>query len=196
MWSWITQKIRLRREKIYYKRRMRFASFFDYSQANSMLDISCGDGDELRALHTAAPHMQFCGLDISRQAIDAARTKYPWGTFTVGSAESLPYGSGQFDIALSCMSFHHYQKPEDVCTEVARVLSRGGTWYLIDTIYTSKMLRWLQNVQGCGEPYHFQKYYTHSEIEQLICAAGLYIVDTVRMTTCSATKVLKIRKLP
>ncbi len=196
MWTWIRQKIRLHQQKIYYKRRMHFASFFEYSQAISILDISCGNGDELHALHTAAPNIQFFGLDMSPKAIDTARTKYPWGTFMVGLAESLPYASDQFNIILSCMAFHHYRKPREVCKEVVRVLSTEGTWYLIDTIYTSRILRWLQNIQGCSEPYHFEKYYTQVEIEELMRPAGLYVTGTVRMTRCSPTKVLKIRKIP
>ncbi len=195
MYRLITKIIENTRQRIYTKRRKRFASFFNLSSAHSLLDISCGNGDELRALHIAAPNIQFHGIDMSKSCINKAKEKYPWCSFTVGLAEALPYGKSRFDAILSCMALHHYQKPVEVYKEVARVMSLGGSFYIIDTIPSGRIFQWLYNLDACDEPYHFERYCTEYDIQKFAESAGLYVTSIVPMRKFDSTKIVTLRKL-
>lgn len=44
----------------------------------------------------------------------------------VGSADSMPFGDGEFDSVISTQVFEHLAKPEEAAAEIARVLKPGG----------------------------------------------------------------------
>lgn len=171
-----------------------FISLFNLPTDGSVLDISCGEGDELSVLHSFRPNLKFFGMDMSKNVIDKIKAKYQWGTFSVAFAESLPYDQGQFEVVLSCMSLHHYSKPLEVFKEVERVLSTQGTFYLIDIIPKYILYQWLCNINGCDEPYHFEKFYREKCIEKLASTAGLRIVGNKKMRKFLPMRMLILKK--
>ncbi|UCE72849.1 MAG: class I SAM-dependent methyltransferase, partial [Methanomassiliicoccales archaeon] len=58
-------------------------------------------------------------MDITRGRPDA------WG-----NAESLPFKSGTFDLAIATEVLEHVRHPKKMINEVHRVLSRNGMWLL------------------------------------------------------------------
>jgi ubiquinone/menaquinone biosynthesis C-methylase UbiE len=104
-------------------------------QAN-VLDIGCGTGKLLNYLASEFTDLRGTGLDFSPGMLTQARQSRnhrPRLIFVQGNAESLPFAESQFDAVFNTISFLHYQHPEQVLSEVKRVLRVGGRFYLVDS---------------------------------------------------------------
>ena len=81
------------------------------------------------------PTLRGIGLDLSREMLRQARQGNHQGTrliFIEGNAENLPCADGQFEAVFNTISFLHYPHPQQVFSEVSRVLSPQGRFYLVD----------------------------------------------------------------
>jgi ubiquinone/menaquinone biosynthesis C-methylase UbiE len=68
-----------------------------------------------------------------RQARQTKRDRHrPRLIFIQGNAEQLPFTDQQFDTVFNTISFLHYPNPTQVLSEVNRVLSPRGNYYLVD----------------------------------------------------------------
>lgn len=90
----------------------------DKSKTYHIIDIGCGAGDNLKAIHHWGIANNFklklYGLDIKKEAIDYAR-KNTEGidiTFFVDSYENLKVLPYDFDIATCCLFCHHFTEPQ------------------------------------------------------------------------------------
>ena len=97
------------------------------------VDVGCGTGALAYAL---APLVgEVVGIDPSEEYLEAARRDAPDGcTFVAGSAESLPFPYGDFDLVGCLRVLHHVQRPELVVSEIARVTRPGGRILLVDQL--------------------------------------------------------------
>ena len=98
----------------------------------SVLDIGCGSGRLLRKVHDSWPEAQLSGVDPAQGMLSVARQLTPEACFSMGSAEALPLEDASVDLALSTISFHHWQDQAAGLREVARVLRPGGSFLLAD----------------------------------------------------------------
>jgi ubiquinone/menaquinone biosynthesis C-methylase UbiE len=98
----------------------------------SVLDIGCGSGRLLRKVHDSWPEAQLSGVDPAQGMLSVARQLTPEARFSMGSAEALPLEDASVDLALSTISFHHWQDQAAGLREVARVLRPGGSFLLAD----------------------------------------------------------------
>lgn len=97
-----------------------------------VLDIGCGSGRLLRKVHDYWPEAQLSGVDPAQGMLEVARQLTPEARFFLGSGEALPLEDGSIDLALSTISFHHWQDQAAGVREVARVLRSGGFFLLAD----------------------------------------------------------------
>ncbi|MGH2460868.1 MAG: class I SAM-dependent methyltransferase [Chloroflexota bacterium] len=98
----------------------------------SVLDIGCGSGRLLRKVHAYWPEAQLSGVDPAQGMLEVARQLTPEARFFMGSGEALPLADASVDLALSTISFHHWQDQAAGVHEVARVLRPGGSFLLAD----------------------------------------------------------------
>ncbi|MBE9050015.1 class I SAM-dependent methyltransferase [Nostocales cyanobacterium LEGE 11386] len=120
---------------IYQAIHKRLLEYVDLPKQANILDMGCGTGRLLERLATKFPDLRGTGLDLSSNMLRMARLSNhhrPRLIYIEGNAESLPFGEGQFDAVFSTISFLHYLSPQQVLSEVARVLSPGGRFYLVD----------------------------------------------------------------
>jgi ubiquinone/menaquinone biosynthesis C-methylase UbiE len=120
---------------IYQAIHKRLLEYVDLPERSNILDMGCGTGRLLDRLATEFPDLRGTGLDLSSNMLRIARrsnSHHPRLIYIEGNAESLPFGEGQFDAIFSTISFLHYLEPQQVLNEVARVLSPGGCFYLVD----------------------------------------------------------------
>ncbi len=98
----------------------------------SVLDVGCGGGGFLRKLSERYPYAMLFGIDLSE---DAVRMTSEVGSdlvesgsleLAVGSAESLPYEDGAFDMATAIETYFFWPDLEKGVSELSRVLSPGG----------------------------------------------------------------------
>ncbi|HUF04378.1 MAG TPA: class I SAM-dependent methyltransferase [Aridibacter sp.] len=66
------------------------------------------------------------GIDFSGAMVEIAREEYPGASFYEGNAEEMPFDDVAFDSSISNFVVHHLARPEEVFSEVARVLKNKG----------------------------------------------------------------------
>ncbi len=90
-------------------------------QGERVLEVGCGRGQLLAALHRQAPGLQLSGTDILR---DAAINGMPWLHFVPGMAERLPFPERRFDTVICSHVLEHVRDPGAVLRELRRVCAR------------------------------------------------------------------------
>src|SRR5215470_14899070 len=107
----------------------------------SVLDIGCGSGSLLRKVHDYWPEAHLSGVDPAQGMLSVARQLTPEARFFMGSAEALPLEDASVDLALSTISFHHWQDQAAGVREIARVLRPGGYLLLVDLSFPTWLVR-------------------------------------------------------
>lgn len=95
----------------------------------SILDLACGQGYFTRLLQKAGGAV--VGSDVSTTLIKRARELSPGITFTVASAEKLPYDDSCFDTITSVLAFQNMEPVPAVFKECFRVLKKNGQLILV-----------------------------------------------------------------
>ena len=105
-----------------------------------ILDAGCGAGEVARALAaTVGPEGQVTAIDVSRTAVEYARSKDD-GTgveYRVADVTALPFDDGAFDAVRCERVLQHLADPDTGVAELARVTRSGGRICLIDTDWES-----------------------------------------------------------
>jgi ubiquinone/menaquinone biosynthesis C-methylase UbiE len=96
----------------------------------SVLDVGTGPGVLLVELAKLRPDLHVTGVDRSADMVAAAQRKLARfgaraGAVT-GDAADLPFTDGSFDLIVSSLSLHHWDRPADAARELTRVLKPGG----------------------------------------------------------------------
>jgi SAM-dependent methyltransferase len=98
-------------------------------RADRALDVGCGAGLSTAALVPLA--RQVVGLEPVSNMLTHRRTVAPRASFVIGQAERLPFESGSFDLVSAAGSLN-YTDLSSALPEIARVLTRDGTFLLYD----------------------------------------------------------------
>ena len=98
-------------------------------QADRALDVGCGAGLSTAALAPLA--RRAVGLEPIPTMLAHHRTVAPQARFVIGQAERLPFAAGSFDLVTAAGSLNYTDLPSALA-EIARVLTRDGTFLLYD----------------------------------------------------------------
>ncbi len=134
-------------------------------QPVSVLDVGCGTGKLLRRAYRYWPEAQLIGVDPAIGMIEMAKRLTPYATFSTGMAESLPLDDASIDLALSTISFHHWQDQATGIREIARVLRPGGYFILVDASFPD----WLMRV------FRLKRFHSPTQLRALFIQAGLHV---------------------
>ncbi len=93
-----------------------------------VLEVGCGAGQFIRAIHRFRPDLESFGCDISQAAIALAKKSADGVDYAV-STDALPYVDGAFDAVLIFDVLEHVAHPGLLLGEVGRVLKRGGLFF-------------------------------------------------------------------
>ena len=112
---------------------------WNIAKNKTLLDVGCGSGQ------TAIPAAQYginvTGLDIAENLIDHAQKRASKLNleiqFDVGDANDLPYADNSYDTVISMIGAMFAARPEQVVSEFARVLKKGGQLFMANWTSTS-----------------------------------------------------------
>jgi ubiquinone/menaquinone biosynthesis C-methylase UbiE len=100
------------------------------SKRDSILEIGCGAASILTNSRIA--HKCYTGVDFSEPLIDANRQRFPDANFVhLTDPVKLPFQDNAFDMAFSIYVIEHAVFPQRFLLEKARVLRKGGKFYLL-----------------------------------------------------------------
>lgn len=142
-------------------------------QPETILDIGCGTGKLLRKAGACWPEAKLIGVDPASGMIEAAKRLTPDATFYVGSAEALPLEDASVDLAMSTLSFHHWEDQAAGVREVARVLRPGGHFILVDMSFPGWMVHSIIRQS---------RVHDRAEMRALFAQAGLRVQRQQRAT--------------
>ncbi|HHT9125299.1 MAG TPA: class I SAM-dependent methyltransferase [Candidatus Brocadiia bacterium] len=90
-----------------------------------ILEVGCGLGFLAKYLE-AEDNFKIIGLDISKYAIQMAKSRTSGACFLVASAEKLPFKPGAFHSVIALDVIEHLVRPEDFVNSTFNVLKSGG----------------------------------------------------------------------
>lgn len=102
------------------------------SQANTILDLGCGEGSRLNELSDSS---SLVGVDISQTAIELAKKNYPKINFIKADLEKIPIKDSSFDLVYAAFVLEHLTNPETVLHEAIRLVKNNGKIVLIAPNY-------------------------------------------------------------
>jgi ubiquinone/menaquinone biosynthesis C-methylase UbiE len=103
-------------------------------EGKDVLEVGCGRGGGAAYVTEQFGPRSVIGVDLSDKAIQLCNREYQLEglTFRQGSAESLPFPDGAFDIVLNVESSHTYPSMPKFLAEVRRVLRPDGLFLITD----------------------------------------------------------------
>lgn len=107
------------------------------SGGQRVIEIGCGTGNLTVRAKRACPGSEMVATDPDPRALQRAerKTKGMAGLrFERAYAQELPFGDGEFDLALSSMMLHHLDEATQVAAlgELFRVLKPGARAHIVD----------------------------------------------------------------
>ena len=111
--------------------------FFD-ENLESLLDIGCGTGLELKSIYKRFPNVKVTGIDLSESMLDKLRESYGDKNIEIINADYFEYSyeENKFDAAMSFMTLHHfrYEKKQQIYKKLYRTIKTGGYYIECDYI--------------------------------------------------------------
>ena len=117
-----------------------------------ILEVGCGEGWAARRLASLVPEGLVVGLDGSDEMIRKARAQSA-GLENIlllwADAEEIPWQEKFFTKVLCVEAFYYFEHPEKVLREIYRVLSPGGSVWIVNHLSKENQLslRWLTDLK-------------------------------------------------
>lgn len=145
------------------------------------LDLACGPGTFTRAV--AARVRLTLALDLTPAMLaEAAQAAARAGLGNIGfgraDANGLPIADAALDLAVCGYSLHHFLRPEQPISEMARVVSAGGRVGIVDLIVPDGAdADWNNRIEKARDASHARTL-TIAEVRALLEASGLRVLAT------------------
>jgi SAM-dependent methyltransferase len=116
-----------------------------------IIDVGCGRGGALNAIHKYYKPLISVGLDISYENIKYCGMANKEALyFLVGDAENFPFLDNSFDVIINMESSLNYPNLEEFYTEAYRILSDGGIFIYTDSFPASEIMYREQFLENLG----------------------------------------------
>lgn len=107
-----------------------------YGEQAVVMDLGCGPGLFLHALHEHTPGVQAIGVEVADYMIEAAGELPPHARILQSDLHEPHFelADNSVDAALSSVVIHEMNQPIKALQELHRCLKPGGRFYLIDWV--------------------------------------------------------------
>ena len=144
-----------------------------------VLDVATGTGHLCRAI---APYVrEVIGLDttpemLSKARLEIEKTGISNITLQEGLAESLPYPDHTFDMVVSRLAIHHFDRPEIQIKEMSRVCKPGHFVGIIDLLSQNEehLIQSYNHLERLRDPSHTRAL-TRDELVRMMETAALSV---------------------
>jgi ubiquinone/menaquinone biosynthesis C-methylase UbiE len=141
----------------------------------------CGGAGHL-SRHLSSRAKEFVVLDLTREQLQTgreavAREGIDNVRFVEGDALAIPFGSGEFDLAMSRFALHHLTDPARALGEMARVVRSGGHIAVIDMVSGGARHDELETMR---DPSHTRALPEQEMLDTLAAVAGELVVREAR----------------
>jgi SAM-dependent methyltransferase len=89
-----------------------------------VLDVGCGSGEFLAMVDVLGARVS--GADPALRMLELARVRAPAADVRHGSAESLPWAAGSFDVVTAFNALQFAEDTDEALAEIVRVTAPGG----------------------------------------------------------------------
>ena len=146
----------------------RYAFALPFCKGKDVLDIASGEGYGSNLIAGVAESV--LGVDISKEAVSRARTKYRRTNlkFIEGSVSNVPVDSSAVDVVVSFETIEHHSQHAEMMAEIKRVLRAHGM-----LIISSPDKLNYSEIPNSRNPFHVQELYR----EELYSLVKEYFVN-------------------
>lgn len=148
-------------------------------KGKTVLNVCCGDGFEAEYLVKLGAEVTV--LDISSEAVKAAKRRCPQVKGVVADAENLPFKDKNFDLVIVRAGFHHLPHPHKGIAEMARVSRMGFIFIEAQKNFITKILINLGLAEEYEESGNYVYRFARKEIHTLMQRLGVrnYTIETI-----------------
>jgi SAM-dependent methyltransferase len=141
---------------------------------HQILEVAAGAAHLGRALARQAAHVTV--MDLTPAVLRHGKAQADADgqrnvVFETGDAAHLPYLDGSFDIVVSRLALHHFQRPEGPVSEMIRVCRPAGRIVVTDMVAEPATREISDRLERLRDPSHTRTL-TLPEITSLLSAAG------------------------
>jgi demethylmenaquinone methyltransferase/2-methoxy-6-polyprenyl-1,4-benzoquinol methylase len=119
--------------RMHYRWRRQAVRLLHLKGSERVLDLCCGTGDFIQAIHQEAPSVSTMGVDFSLPMLEIARAKLTSISLNLADACRLPLASGHFDAATVGWGLRNVPDLRVGLEEIVRVLKPGGQLVVVET---------------------------------------------------------------
>ncbi len=144
--------------------------------AGRLLDIGCGDGENL--LRFASLPIRRAGLEVSWPRLRQARQH---GLDVLqATGERLPFPDAAFDMIYVAHVLHHVANYAAALAEIDRCLAPGGVFFLVETVTDHPLLRLARRIHPVWRGDAVEVNWRYAELGQILAQAGFQAVQSDR----------------
>jgi SAM-dependent methyltransferase len=104
-----------------------------WSTAQSVLDVGCGNGDYLGRISSFFPSMRCTGIDISSEMVSVARATHGTACIDFSASDFFQYQPpARVDVILMRLVLQHLRGIEPALSRCASMLRPGGRLYIFE----------------------------------------------------------------
>jgi 2-polyprenyl-3-methyl-5-hydroxy-6-metoxy-1,4-benzoquinol methylase len=130
------------------------------TEAESILDLGCGEGFVIRYLRNHNNNLRFEGLDINEEAINIAKKLNPDVNFVICNLYKPQYNENSFDLVMLTEVLEHLEDPEKVMNVIEKISNKhfilSVPWEPIFSI--GNLLRGRNILKWGNDPEHINKW--------------------------------------
>ncbi len=137
----------------------------------STLEVGCGDGAVLSALHACGFGGRLAGVEIAQGAVEIARRRAEIDTVELYDGEHLALGDGTFELGILCHVLEHVNAPARLLAETSRVC---GAVVVEVPLEDNLSARRPAGREHSAEVGHLQRF-SRAAVHELVAQAGLQV---------------------